>query len=491
MERNNYMNLNELLKSLSITINNTVHKNLDVKGIAFNSSKVESGFLFIAITGNHMDGHHFIDDAKKNGAIAIIGEQVLETFDVPYYQVPNSRKALALLAKTFYSNSTNNKIMIGITGTNGKTTTSYMLKHILESQGLTCSLFGSISTIINGIEKPSSHTTLDALTYHQLLSESYDQVVIMEVSSHGLIQHRVEGIEFDYCIFTNLEHEHLDYHRDMDSYFKAKQSLFTHMKSNGIAIVHSSSEWGERLSTYVNSLEKKLIKINGTNPTYTINGKELFGNTMYNNKGCLLTTSMKGKHNIENAALAFSTAVSLGFSPPIIVNALKEFKGIPGRYQIHPHPCGATFLIDYAHTEKAFYHILDTVKSQEPRKIIHIFGFRGNRDVKKRIKMFNMSLKYCDNCILTFDDLNGVTSDQMIKDLESFDHHEKCVIIPDRTEAIKYAWELAKNRDWIVITGKGNELYQQIYSIPTFSDSQTLQYLFDQVQNVDPFYSKR
>jgi len=473
------MNLRYLLKTLSITVNNTVHQNLDVKGIAFDSSKVESGFLFIAITGNHTDGHRFINDAKKNGAIAIIGEQVLESLDVPYFQVPNSRKALALLAKTFYSNSTNKKIIIGITGTNGKTTTSYMLKHILESQGLPCSLFGSISTIINGNENPSSHTTLDALTYHRLLSESYDQVVIMEVSSHGLTQHRVEGIEFDYCIFTNLEHEHLDYHRDMESYFKAKQSLFTHMKSNGIAIVHSSSEWGERLSTYVNLLEKKLIKINGNNPTYTINGKELFRNIMYSNKGYLLTTSMKGKHNIENAALAFSTAVSLGLSPPKIVDALKEFKGIPGRYQILPHPSGATFLIDYAHTENAFFHILDTVKSHEPRKIIHIFGFRGNRDVKKRIKMFNMSLEYCDNCILTFDDLNGVSSDQMIRDLEYFGHHEKCVIIPDRTEAIKYAWELAKNRDWIVITGKGNELYQQIYSMPTFSDSQTLQYLLD------------
>ncbi len=471
------MNLNELLQSLCITINNTVHHNLDVKGIAFDSSKVERGFLFIAITGNHADGHCFINDAKKNGAIAVIGEQVLASLDVPYFHVPNSRKALALLAKTFYNSSTNNKIIIGITGTNGKTTTSYMLKYILESQGLSCSLFGSISTIINGIENPSSHTTLDALTNHRLLSDSYDQVVIMEVSSHGLIQHRVEGIEFDYCIFTNLEHEHLDYHGDMDSYFKAKQSLFTHMKSNRIAIVHSSSEWGEKLCTYVNSLDKQLIKINGNNPTYTIDGKEIFGYTMDRNKGHLLTTSMKGKHNIENAALAFSTAVSLGISPPKIVGALKEFKGIPGRYQILSHPTGATFLIDYAHTENTFYHILDSVKSQEPRKIIHIFGFRSNRDARKRIKMLNMSLKYCDNCILTFDDLNGVSSDQMIKDLESFGNHEKCVITPDRTEAIKYAWELAKNCDWIVITGKGNELYQLNYSICTFSDSQTLQYL--------------
>lgn len=473
------MNLSKLLRSLSITINNSKYQNLDVKGIAFNSSKVKRGFLFIAISGNHSDGHRFINEAKKNGAIAIIGEQVLESLDVPYFHVPNSRKALALLAKTFYGNPTNNKIIIGITGTNGKTTTSYMLKHILETQRISCSLFGSISTIINGIENPSSHTTLDALTYHQLLSKSYDQVVIMEVSSHGLIQHRVEGIKFDYCIFTNLEHEHLDYHRDMDSYFIAKQSLFTHMKSNGIAIVHSSSEWGERLCTFVNSIEKQLIKINGINPTYTINDEEIFRNPIVGTEGHLLRTCMNGKHNIENAALAYSAAVSLELSPQKVVDALKDFNGIPGRYELIPHPTGATSIVDYAHTENAFYHILETVKSHEPRKIIHVFGFRGNRDVQKRKKMLNLSLKYCDHCILTFDDLNGVSSAQMIEDLESFGHHEKCVIIPDRTEAIKYAWEMAKNRDWVVITGKGNELYQQRYSIPTFSDSQTLQYLLD------------
>ena len=241
------MKLNMLLKSLSITINKE-HEDLDIKGIAFNSTKVENGFLFIAIKGEHTDGHLFINEAKKNGAIAIIGEEVMESIDVPYFQVLNARKTLGLLAKTFYINSTKNKIIVGITGTNGKTTTSFMLKHIIETQGISCSLFGSISTIINGIENSSSHTTLDALTYHQLLSDSNDQVVIMEVSSHGLIQHRVEGIEFDYCIFTNLEHEHLDYHRDMESYFIAKQSLF---KPNGVAVVHSTSEWGERLFLFL------------------------------------------------------------------------------------------------------------------------------------------------------------------------------------------------------------------------------------------------
>ncbi|MDX1805837.1 MAG: UDP-N-acetylmuramoyl-L-alanyl-D-glutamate--2,6-diaminopimelate ligase [Paenisporosarcina sp.] len=473
------MRLGTLLKPLLINFRKSHQQDIEIKGIAFNSSKIEKNYLFIAIPGNHNDGHHFIEDAIKNGASAIIGEQEMKPLGVPYFRVQNARKVLATIAKNFYQNPTENKIMIGITGTNGKTTTSYMLKHILEMQGISCALFGSVSTVINGIEKPSSHTTLDPLTFHQLLSTSKDQIAILEVSSHGLNQHRVEGIEFDYCIFTNLEHEHLDYHIDMESYFKAKQSLFTHLKTSGIAIVNSFSDWGERLSAYVNSIEKHVIKVNGYKPIYFINGDEISRASISDAKSFPLTTSMRGKHNIENAALAFSTAVSLGINPSAIVDALKEFKGIPGRFQLFSHPNGATFVIDYAHTANAFYHILDTARSQEPRKIIHIFGFRGNRDVLKRKKMVEISLKKCDYCILTFDDLNGVSPKQMMHELESFSHQEKCIIIPDRTLAIKHAWDQAQNQDWIVITGKGNELYQHRYSLPTTSDLNTLNYLND------------
>lgn len=473
-----FMNLSMLLKGSSIPCDE-LKTPINIKGIAFNSSKIKKNFLFIAIPGNKTDGHHFIQDAIKNGATAIIGEQVIESLEVPYFRVPNARKSLAILAKTFYRNPTKNKIMIGITGTNGKTTTTFMLKHILKKQGMSCSLFGSVSTIINGIEEPSTHTTLDTLTLHQLLSSSNDQVAIMEVSSHGLIQHRVEGIEFDYCIFTNIEHEHLDYHSNMVSYFEAKQSLFTQLKTYGVAIINPFSEWGERLSTYVESIDKKVIKVNGYNSTYLINGEEISKNSIHNARKFSLTTSMKGKHNIENAALAFSTAVSLGISETKIVDALKEFKGIPGRFQLFTHPTGATFVIDYAHTANAFHHILDTAKSHEPRKIVHIFGFRGDRDVQKRKKMVAISLMNCDSCILTLDDLNGVSSDQMLYELESLSHHENCIIIPDRTLAIKYAWEQAQNQDWIMITGKGNEHYQQRYSLRTTSDLHTLNYLLN------------
>lgn len=476
------MRLGTLLKPLYIDFRKPKQQDIVIKGIAFNSSKIENSYLFIAIPGNHTDGHIFIQDAIKNGATAIIGEKEMESFNVPYFRVENARKALAILAKTFYQNPTKNKIMIGITGTNGKTTTSFMLKHILETQGISCALFGSVSTVINGIEKPSSHTTLDALTIHQLLSGSNDQFAILEVSSHGLIQHRVEGIEFDYCIFTNIEQEHLDYHRNMKSYFEAKQSLFTHLKTKGVTVVNSFSEWGERLSAYVKSIEKQVIKVNGYRPTYFIKGEELSRNSISDAKGFPLTTCMKGKHNIENAALAFSTAVSLGISAPAIVDALVAFKGVPGRFQLFSHPTGATFVIDYAHTANAFYHILETAKSYEPRKIIHIFGFRGNRDIQKRKKMIEISLMNCDSCILTFDDLNDVSSEQMIYELKSLSQHEKCIIIPDRTLAIKQAWAQAQNQDWIMITGKGDELYQQKYSLPSTSDLCTLHYLNDTFQ---------
>ena len=465
------MKLNELLSTVGISTINNKH-NIPVNGITFNSQDVKAGFLFVAISGTNNDGHAYIKDAISRGAIAVIGEKKIVNCEVPYFQVENTRKKLAYLAKAFYNNPTNNKILIGITGTNGKTTTSYMIKHILQSNGISCAVFGSISIIINNEEFSSTHTTLDPLTFHELAAKSKDQVIIMEVSSHGLDQQRVEGLEFDYCIFTNLEHEHLDYHKDMNSYYLAKQSLFTYLKSNGKAIIFSSNDWSERLHTYVNSIGKEVIKINGSSPAYTIDSNILIHQK--NNNISSLSTHMQGKHNINNAATAFVTSVNFGIDPKDVESALRTFEGIPGRYQLFPHSNGATAVVDYAHTADAFHYILDTVKSQNAQMIYHVFGFRGNRDIQKRAQMIEMSLKFADRCILTLDDLNGVPKEQMIRELQVLAVHEKCVIYPDRTEAIQYAWNLAKAGDWVVITGKGNETYKQSYSLSTKSDIDTL-----------------
>ena len=196
-----------------------------ITGISDNSKDVKEGYLFVAVSGYSVDGHDYIRDAVRLGAAAVIGEKDIMNLKIPYIQVKNSRKVLGLVAKKFYGNRSSKKIMIGITGTNGKTTTSLMLKHILEKNGITCSVIGTISNIINGEMLESQNTTPGAIKLNSLLTESRDEVVIMEVSSHGLVQYRLEGIEFDYCVFTNLYHDHLDFHGTMEDYFQAKSLL--------------------------------------------------------------------------------------------------------------------------------------------------------------------------------------------------------------------------------------------------------------------------
>lgn len=243
------MKLSEVLENI-IGHHNSPEQTLndiDIEGISANSSRIGPNGLFIAISGYQQDGHHYIDDAIAAGASAVVGEKEIAQLKVPYIKVSNSRFALAHIAKNFYQTSSKNHTIIGITGTNGKTTTSFMLKHVLEDAGLTCSLFGTIHNVVNGQKLPSINTTIDALELHRHLSICKDDVVIIEVSSHGLSQFRIEGIEFDCCLFTNLDHEHLDYHQDMDDYFSVKATLFNKLKPDGKAIINSYNSWGEKL----------------------------------------------------------------------------------------------------------------------------------------------------------------------------------------------------------------------------------------------------
>ncbi len=226
------MKLNYLLYGLDIkTQFNQLPLNLNIHRITDNSEDVSKGNLFVAIRGSEKDGHEHIESAIKNGASVIVGEQDVTNLPIPYIQVGDSRKALGILAKNFYGNPAKDKTVIGITGTNGKTTTSYMLKHVLESNGKSCTVIGTLQNIVNGERIQSSNTTPNSLVLHQLLSMSKDDIIIMEVSSHALIQHRTEGIEFDYCLFSNLHPEHLDYHSTMEEYFSAKSLLFNQLKN--------------------------------------------------------------------------------------------------------------------------------------------------------------------------------------------------------------------------------------------------------------------
>ncbi|MDQ0208697.1 UDP-N-acetylmuramoyl-L-alanyl-D-glutamate--2,6-diaminopimelate ligase [Alkalicoccobacillus murimartini] len=475
------MNIHSLLNNIDVDASSL---DITITGISNNSEKVEPGNLFVAISGYASDGHKYILSAIEAGAKAIIGEQDVQALSVPYFKVANSRIALAQLAKTFYNSQSRPKTIIGITGTNGKTTTSFMIKHILEKSGRSCALFGSVHNIVNGImiSGTTKNTTIDALELQKQLAKSKDEFVIIEVTSHALTQHRVGGIDFDICLFTNLSQDHLDYHKTMESYFSAKETLFDQLSKNGIAIINTFNKWGAKLEARLKKRKLHTIYTMGDSST-SFSIKDI----QYKDKMSLivqdqnhhyqLTLSFLGEHNIYNAVMAFLTAKAINITPEDALQALETFSGVPGRFEVVQHPIGAKFIIDYAHTEDAFLHCFHTANAMGAKRIIHIFGFRGGRDIGKRQAMIDVSKSFSDVIILTFDDLNNLSYDEMLQTLYSFDIGEQGLVIPDRTEAIGHAWNMIEKGDWVFITGKGHERYTQSFHSDTFSDKDTVEQL--------------
>ncbi len=462
-------------------------RDIFINGIANNSLDVKEGFMFVAITGYQVDGHTYIEKAIEAGAKVIIGEKEITDLSVPYIRVDNSRAILADVAKRFYSEQTD-KTIIGVTGTNGKTTTSFMLKHILEAYGKSCSLFGSVYNYINGEKStPSVNTTMDALQLQKELSRSQDQIVIMEVSSHALSQYRVKGISYDYALFTNLDHDHLDYHKDMEDYFSVKAQLFNQLKPDGAAVINTNNKWGRNLEKRLSETNDQITCVgNKESDLYIQQHKTGDIHFVYKNKEIYpIKLSIKGKHNIQNAALAFLTARNMGVPGEVIVDALQTFPGVPGRFEVVNHPTGAQVVVDYAHTCDAFAQCLRTGREMGAKRIIHIFGFRGNRDVTKRRGMVEVSEQHSDLCILTLDDLGTESLDGMVEVLHDLKPAIKGKVIPDRTSAIEYAWKIAKEGDWIFITGKGDEVYKNTYLLPTNSDKDTLNYLLKEEETAN------
>ncbi len=477
------MKLEHLIEELEVE-NKSIRKDITIKGIADSSLDVEKDYIFVAIKGFNADGHSFIEQAIRRGACAVIGEEDIPNSSIPYIRMENSRKALGVIAKKFYGSPSQNKLLIGVTGTNGKTTTSYLLKHILEENGMTCSMIGTIQNVINGEVTQCVNTTPSSLVLHKLLSNSHDEVIIMEVSSHGLTQYRVEGLEFDYCLFTNLYHDHLDYHSSMEEYFRAKALLFDKLKSHGQAIVNTDSFWGEKLSSMLQDKGKRpyaigeaedsdlrLLNFNMESSTITVGE---------NNKLVHICSSMSGVHNMYNVAMAYATAKELNIDESCILKSIHGFSGVDGRFEVSQQDNGTTVVVDYAHTPDAIFHCLRTARLCGAKRVLHIFGFRGDRDPTKRQEMLSITSELSDHFILTVDDLNSVSHKEMVETLKYLNDtfgNEKGTVVADRTLAIKQALDQSDPGDWVVITGKGHEKYQQNYRLPTESDKDTIMYL--------------
>ena len=451
-----------------------VHNDIEIKGITSDSRKVEDNYLFIAINGFEMDGHKFIDSAIDKGASAIlIDEDRLDEFKdrkVVILTSPNTRFEMGKIACNFYNNPSKDFTLIGITGTKGKTTTSFMVKKILEEAGEKVGLVGTVATYI-GEKKlyDSERTTPEALELQKLFRDMADEgckYVVMEVSSQSLKLGRVEGSNFNIGLFTNLSEDHIskNEHPDMEDYFSCKCKLFDMAKTG---IVNVDDEKGKELinrkpdcsfTTYSinNESDKKAYNISISNILTT------FNTTIYN-KEELVKISIPGNFTVYNALGAISICEKLGIDTKYILSGLQKVR-VPGRSELVDNKLNIPIMIDYAHSPESLENILKAVKSYTKGRVISVFGCGGDRDPNKRPIMGRISGNIADYTIVTSDNPRTEDPELIVKEIENgikevTNNYE---IIVDRTDAIKKAIEIANSDDIVMLIGKGHENYQII-----------------------------
>ena len=447
---------------------------LNIKGIAFDSKQVKPGFLFVCMTGLKTDGHLFIDDAVQNGAVAILlQDSAAVRPGLTCVLTENTRKALAVAASNFFGEPSKSIKVIGVTGTNGKTTTTHLIRSILEEAGRPASIMGTIYAKIGETVLDMDHTTPEAPVIEAFLDASRKagcQYAIMEVSSHALDLCRVDRINFQAGVFTNLTQDHLDYHRDMDCYRESKLKLFNaSLRDDSFYTVVNADDpyaadfitasgtrghsYGVRSETELKAVDIK-TDVKGT--TFTVN---------YGSASFAITMKIIGMFNVYNALAAISVALNEGIDIPVIQAALEKVEGVTGRFE--QVDCGQIFtvVVDYAHTPDGLENILSTARELCSNRLITVFGCGGDRDRGKRPLMGEIAARYSDFSVVTSDNPRSEEPEAIIADivpgLEKVANSRYAIII-DRCEAIRHALYLAREGDFVVIAGKGHETYQLV-----------------------------
>lgn len=444
------MKLKDILLSTDVDV--------EVSGISYNSRATKPGDVFVAVTGFQTDGHKYIPNALENGAVCVVCERPQENIGVPCVVVENSRKALAEMSCNFYGNPTKKINLIGVTGTNGKTTVTYLVKSILEANGEKVGLMGTNKNMIGDVEYHTERTTPESLELQQFFDDMVKAECtygIMEVSSHSLDLYRVYGCNYKVGAFTNLTQDHLDFHGDMENYFLAKSKLFD-MCDTGV--VNADDMYGARLC----------VKDNCT--SYGIkNGTLMAENIEYGDKGVKfncgnmkIDLGIPGVFSVYNALTAIGICKACGIADEVIEKALNSAKGVKGRAEIVDCGKDFTLLIDYAHTPDGLENILESVKKFAKGRVVVVFGCGGDRDKTKRPKMGRVAGRIADFCIVTSDNPRTEEPDAIIRDiLEGMDDAiAEYVVIENRRDAIEYAIKHARKDDVIVLAGKGHEDYQ-------------------------------
>ena len=458
------MKLTELTQTLETTF---FGDDICVSGIAYDSRKVKPGYLFIAIKGYETDGHKYIDSAVKNGAVAVIGEDDVDCA-VTYVRVPDSRKAMAVCGAQFYGNPHNKLKIIGITGTNGKTTTSYLIRQILMNKGLRCDLIGTNQIIIGDEITESSRTTPESLDLFECfakMAQSGGEYVVMEVSSHSLALDRVYGVTFETALLTNITQDHLDFHKTMDNYARAKAKLFEISRSGAVnaddKYVSLMKECAKcPMVTY--SVEGN-ADINAEDLEMSERGVKFTLNDKGKKSG--ITLGIPGKFSVYNALGAICVCLNLGIDIADIKDGLALAKSVKGRIEVVPTNTPYTVIIDYAHTPDGLENIISAVRDFAENRVITVFGCGGNRDSAKRPIMGKIAEDLSDIAIVTSDNPRCEEPGAIISDILAGMEKDNHIIVENRREAIRHAMQIATDGDIVVLAGKGHETYQEIEHI--------------------------
>lgn len=444
----------------------------DVAGLSYDSRSVQDGGVFFAVPGEVADGRRFCETAVEAGAVAVVAESAPLTErekSVVWIVVPDARIAMAEMASLFYQQPSFDLKVAGITGTNGKTTTAFLIHHLISASAGRCGLIGTIKydTGMGGVE--ASRTTPESIDLQRLLDEArgYDcPVVAMEVSSHALIQHRTRAVKFSAAVFTNLTQDHLDYHGNMENYFTAKRALFNQTaQAKGTAVVNVDDTYGKRLVAMLgDKLEVVTFGQSAAANFRASNARTTRTGTIYQlyvgERSFLVEMPLFGAFNILNSLAALATVATLGFNLREAVNAMREAPQVPGRLELVAERRPFRVFVDYAHTPDALTNVLKTVRQMEPKRVITVFGCGGDRDREKRSLMAKAAEALSDLCVVTSDNPRSEDPAQIIADVKAGLSRPALAIV-DRREAINEAVRVAEEGDIILIAGKGHETYQQ------------------------------
>ena len=467
------MNLNNLLKRIPIK---ETHGDLnrEISEIVFDSRKAVSDSVYVAIRGAVADGHQFIGSAIEKGAVAVICEQFPEHLSekIVYIEVGDTSRVLGHIASDFYGSPSEKINLFGVTGTNGKTSVATLLFEIFEHLGFRPALISTVENRIGDRVIPTTHTTPDVLTINRILADAVAEgceYAFMEVSSHGIVQNRTEGLHFRIAGFTNLTHDHLDYHKTFENYLKAKKRFFDELPQTSIAITNIDDRNGKVM----------LQNTKATKKTYALktladyHGKVIeddFNGMLLNFNGKEFWTTLTGRFNASNLLLAYATTVEFGFDPEEVLTAMSKLRRVRGRFETIKSPSGIYFVVDYAHTPDALENVLDTINEIRTKneRLITVFGCGGNRDHSKRPEMGQIATRKSTLAIITSDNPRDEDPEAIIKEIEvgvEPQYYSKYTVIPDRREAIKMAIKFAEPKDIILVAGKGHETYQEICGI--------------------------